>query len=78
MNKEEFVSCFGGVYEHSPWIAEIAWERNQTNSATPHQDTAEKTHQILSAVVNEASKDEKLALLRAHPCLLYTSPSPRD
>ena len=69
MNKEEFVSCFGGVYEHSPWIAEIAWEKNQTNSATPDQDTAEKTHQILSTVVNEASKDEKLALLRAHPDL---------
>ena len=69
MNKEEFVSCFGGVYEHSPWIAEIAWEKIKTNSATPDQDTAEKTHQILSAVVNAASKDEKLALLRAHPDL---------
>ena len=69
MNKEEFVSCFGGVYEHSPWIAGIAWEQYQTNSAIPDQDTAEKTHQILSTVVNEASKDEKLALLRAHPDL---------
>jgi len=69
MNKEEFVSCFGGVYEHSPWIAGIAWEKYQTNSAIPDQDTAEKTHQILSTVVNEASKDEKLALLRAHPDL---------
>ena len=69
MNKEEFVSCFGGVYEHSTWIAEIAWEKNQTNNAIPDQDTAEKTHQILSAVVNEASKEDKLALLLAHPDL---------
>jgi len=69
MNKEDFVSCFGGVYEHSPWIAEMAWEKNLTKKATPDQDTAEKTHQILSAVVNEASKEDKLALLRAHPDL---------
>ena len=69
MNKDEFVSCFGGVYEHSPWIAEMAWEKNLTKKATPDQDTAEKTHQMLSAVVNEASKEDKLALLRAHPDL---------
>ncbi len=69
MNKDEFVSCFGRVYEHSPWIAEIVWEKNLAKKATPDQDTAEKTHQMLSAVVNEASKEEKLALLRAHPDL---------
>ena len=33
MNKDEFISCFGGVYEHSPWIAEMAWERNFTKRA---------------------------------------------
>ena len=69
MNKDEFVSCFGGVYEHSPWIAQIAWEKNLKKKATSNQDTAEKTYQILSAVVNEASKEDKLALLRAHPDL---------
>ena len=69
MNKDEFVTCFGGVYEHSPWITEKAWGENCTRNATPDQDTAEKTHQMLSAVVNEASKDDKLALLRAHPDL---------
>ena len=69
MDKNEFVACFGGVYERSPWIAQMAWEKNLANKATPDQDTAEKTHQILSAVVNEASKEDKLALLLAHPDL---------
>ena len=26
MNKEEFVSTVGWVFEHSPWVAEKAWE----------------------------------------------------
>ena len=32
MNKDEFVTCFGGVYEHSPWITEKAWGENGTKT----------------------------------------------
>ena len=27
LTREEFVALLGGAYEHSPWVAELAWER---------------------------------------------------
>lgn len=26
MTRDAFVARFGGVYEHSPWVAERAWD----------------------------------------------------
>jgi N-carbamoyl-L-amino-acid hydrolase len=57
---DDFVARLEGVYEHSPWIAERAWRARPFASFA-----ALKAH--LAAVVREASRDERLALLRAHP-----------
>ncbi|MEW9701886.1 factor-independent urate hydroxylase [Paenibacillus sp. SI8] len=57
-----FVSVFGPLFEHSPWIAERAW---QGKPFAVRQD-------VISALEREvwsASRDEQLALLRAHPDL---------
>lgn len=27
MDRSQFVECFGGIYEHSPWVAEQAYDR---------------------------------------------------
>jgi len=55
-----FVEALRGIYEHSPWIAE---------RATAHRPfpSLAALRQALQAVVAQASKDEQLALLRAHP-----------
>ena len=55
-----FVAALDGIYEHSPWIAERAAGRRPFA-------TLAALKRALQDVVNEASMDERLALLRAHP-----------
>ena len=55
-----FVAALRGIYEHSPWIAEGAWLLRPFASLAALK-------QALQAVVTLASRDQQLALLRAHP-----------
>lgn len=48
------------VFEHSPWVAERAWKRGPFASA-------DALHAAMMAVVREATPEEQLALIRAHP-----------
>jgi OHCU decarboxylase len=57
-----FVEALGWVFEQSPWVAERAWKNRPFGSV-------DELIQALVAVVNEAHRDEQLALLRAHPDL---------
>ncbi|MFZ1386295.1 MAG: 2-oxo-4-hydroxy-4-carboxy-5-ureidoimidazoline decarboxylase [Thiolinea sp.] len=62
LSQAEFVSLLGGIYEHSPWMAERTW------LARPFTDQAALLiafRQTLAA----ASQTEQLALIRAHPDL---------
>lgn len=65
MNVERFVERFGGIFEHSPWIAERAWNLE----LGPAHDTAIGLHNALCRVFRSASADERLAVLKAHPDL---------
>jgi OHCU decarboxylase len=65
LDRAGFVALHGRVYEHSPWIAEAAWDAG----LTPACDTVEELHQILSEIVDAAPRDRQLALLCAHPDL---------
>ncbi|WP_422012165.1 2-oxo-4-hydroxy-4-carboxy-5-ureidoimidazoline decarboxylase [Roseateles sp.] len=56
----EFVALLDGTYEHSPWIAERA------AAARPFKTLA-ALKVALARVVREASVDEQLGLIRAHP-----------
>jgi OHCU decarboxylase len=60
-DKQEFLKKYGGIYEHSPWIAEAAFAAGA--------DTAEKIHAAMKAAVTNASREKKLALICAHPDL---------
>ena len=60
-----FVARYGGVFEHSPWIAEATWDAGPPADA----ETAEGLHRALCAVLAAAAPEQKLALLRAHPSL---------
>jgi chitin deacetylase len=59
-DKQAFVARFGAVFEHSPWVAERAWERRPFSSSA-------SLHSEMMHVVGEATLDERLALVRAHP-----------
>lgn len=63
MSKDDFVAQFGGVYEHSAWIAAQAFD-NGFDANTP-----ETLSPILRAIIEAAGNAPQLALLRAHPDL---------
>ncbi len=65
MDKTEFMAVFGGVFEHSPWIAGAVWD----TGLTARHDTANGLHQPFREVIRRSGQEEKLALLRAHPKL---------
>jgi OHCU decarboxylase len=65
MSRAMFVELFGDVFEHSPWIADRAYDAGLTSA----QDTAEGLHAALVQVLSGATREQKLALIRAHPDL---------
>jgi OHCU decarboxylase len=65
MKKDAFVSAFGGVFEHSPWIAERAFD---LELGAAH-DTAGGLHNALARMFRSASDAERLGVLTAHPDL---------
>ncbi|MCS0630314.1 2-oxo-4-hydroxy-4-carboxy-5-ureidoimidazoline decarboxylase [Telluria mixta] len=55
-----FTVLLDGVYEHSPWIAARAWAKR------PFATLAQLKRGLVEAV-RDASRDEQLGLIRAHP-----------
>ena len=65
MDRATFISVFGGLYEHSSWIAASAWDQGLSQSA----DHADGLLRLMKRVVEEAGPGPQRALLRAHPDL---------
>jgi OHCU decarboxylase len=62
LDRDAFVARFGGVFEESPWIAAATWEQRPFASVGA-------LHAAMVRVVAGAPRDERLALIRAHPDL---------
>ena len=65
MTRARFIDRFGGIYEHSPWIAERAFALE----LGPAHDSATGLSNALARAFRSASPDERLAVLKAHPDL---------
>ncbi|WBU59848.1 allantoinase PuuE [Paracoccus albus] len=65
MDRDTFVSRYGSIIEHSPWIAERAWALE----LGPAHDSAIGLHNALCRIFRSASETERLAVLTAHPDL---------
>lgn len=65
MKKAKFVNSFGGIFEHSPWIAERAFKLE----LGPAHDSAGGLHNALCRIFRTASAEERLGVLIAHPDL---------
>jgi OHCU decarboxylase len=65
MSRGLFGELFGDVFERSPWVAESTHQAGLTAA----QDTAEGLHAAMEQVLAGATRDQKLALIRAHPDL---------
>jgi 2-oxo-4-hydroxy-4-carboxy-5-ureidoimidazoline decarboxylase len=62
LDRGQFVGALGWIFEDSPWVAERAW------GSRPFADV-DALHQQMIFAVSRATRDEQLALLRAHPDL---------
>lgn len=60
LDRAAFTAQLGGIFEHSPWVAERAWPQRPFASL-------DALHAAMSAVVAQASSAEQLTLIRAHP-----------
>jgi 2-oxo-4-hydroxy-4-carboxy-5-ureidoimidazoline decarboxylase len=55
-----FTDALGWIFEDSPWVATAAWELRPF-------DSLDALHEAMIAVVAATSREQQLALLRAHP-----------
>ena len=65
LDRAGFVAAFGGVFEHSPWVAEAAFDAGLTAEA----DGAEGLHRQLCAAMRAGTTAQRKALIEAHPDL---------
>ena len=65
MDKATFVETFGGVFEHSEWIAERAFNLE----LGPAHNSPVGVHAALARMFRSASHEERLGVLIAHPDL---------
>ena len=62
MSQSEFTDTLGAVFEDSPWVAQKAWQKRPFANL-------DSLHQGMVKVVQAATPDEQLALIRLHPDL---------
>lgn len=60
MDEPTFLSVFGAVYEHSPWVAKEAWQQRPFASL-------DALHSVMDAVVLRAGPTRQMILIKAHP-----------
>ncbi|MFG6177636.1 2-oxo-4-hydroxy-4-carboxy-5-ureidoimidazoline decarboxylase [Halomonas sp. THAF12] len=65
LDQAAFVERFGDIYEHSPWVAELAWQRG----LSAEQDSPEGLAEAMGRELSEADAERQLEVIRAHPDL---------
>ena len=63
MDTHDFIARFSGVYEHSPWVAE------KVAPLVNEGDATDTLAALMADCVDNASTEQQLALIRAHPDL---------
>ncbi len=64
MSNQNFVNRYGGIYEHSPWVAERVQPLIEDTPAD-----YETLASLMADCVDNASVERQLELIRAHPDL---------
>lgn len=65
MDLPSFLEIYGGVYEHSPWVAQTAWE----SGLTDNHNTSAGLSELMMKVIANADYKRLLDLINAHPDL---------
>ena len=61
-DRDSFVATYGPLFEHSPWVAEDAYDKGPFASR-------EEAYEAMRAAMYEAPRERQLELIRAHPDL---------
>ncbi len=70
---DEFMARFGGLYEHSPWIAEKVFDLSDGEIRQTGEAGLEVLDRYFHSVVSDANRERQLELLNAHPELACTA-----
>ena len=65
MDLARFLEIYGGVYEHSPWVAQTAWELGLSEK----HNTSAGLSELMMVVIADADRRRLLDLINAHPDL---------
>jgi OHCU decarboxylase len=65
VSRQQFVERFGGIFEHSSWIAESVFDAGLASDC----GTAAGLHRAMVDIVRQAAPERQLALIEAHPDL---------
>jgi len=60
LDEARFVALLGGVFEHSPWVAQQAWQQRPF-------DSVEGLFRCMRDAVGDADANRQVALILAHP-----------
>ncbi|MCC8391650.1 2-oxo-4-hydroxy-4-carboxy-5-ureidoimidazoline decarboxylase [Paraburkholderia sp. MMS20-SJTR3] len=60
ISNDAFVAALSGIFEHSPWVAEVAAVERPFASV-------DALHKRMSEIVETAGAEKQLALINAHP-----------
>ena len=63
MDTHDFIARYGGIYEHSPWVAE------QVSTLGGDIEDTSVLAALMADCVDNAAVEQQLALIRAHPDL---------
>ncbi len=60
LDHDQFVESLGGIFEHSPWVADMVYENRPFESKT-------HLHQIMLETVQRSPEFQRMALICNHP-----------
>ena len=63
LSRTDFLAAFGGIYEHSPWVAETLFE----SGLTPRDADPAVLAKRMADIVDAAGHEKQMELLCAHP-----------
>jgi len=69
LSQPDFVAVFADIYEHSPWVAEEAYQQHQHQGVDGDINDIATLQQCMADILLAASPDQQLALINAHPDL---------
>ena len=60
LDREQFIESLGGIFEHSPWVADLVYENRPFESKV-------QLHKVMVETVERSPEFQRMALICNHP-----------